>query len=149
MRPAARVRARWASTHAADGDAMTSQPENTRRRRELRGPRHALIGVLALVVVLAIIAAADHRAPVGLAAIIGITQAIAAVLLVGHQLHARMAALGAALLAIAWSVVQIVRLDGVTSLELALLGVGVFEAMLVAGCTPRDAPKLRGPRSAP
>jgi hypothetical protein len=108
-----------------------------------------LIGVLVVVAVLAIIAAIDHRAPSELAAIIAITQALAAGLLVGHHLRARIASLGAALIAIGWSVVQIVRLDHVTSLELALLGAGVFEALLVAGCTPRDASKLRGPRSAP
>ena len=49
----------------------------------------------------------------------------------------------------AWSIAEILVFDVVTWFELTLLAIGVFEALLVAGCTPRDSggkKKMRGRR---
>jgi hypothetical protein len=121
-------------------------PENTRRRQELRGPRHALIGVLIVGAVLAIVAVVRMPVPpammIGLAAI----QVVAAGWLAGRFQRARLVALIAALLPIAWGLEQIMVLDVVTWFQLALLAIGALEALLIAGCTPRDPPKKPTPR---
>ena len=124
-------------------------PENTRRRQELRGPRHALIGVLVVVAALAI--GALVRMPVAPTMMIAIAvlQLVAAGWLVGRFQRARLVALVAALLPMAWGLEQIMVLDVVTWFQLALLGSGALEALLVAGCTPRDAPKKPTPRDRP
>ena|ERR1700733_8825223 len=133
-------------------DQPGPHPENQRKRRELRGPRRGLIGVLAIAGALAIItgarllagrpidlvATSPHTTGILLAVVIGGTQVLAALLLLIHHIRARMVALVAALLAVAWSVLQIMLIDGVTWFQLALLGVGALEAAFVAGCTPRD-----------
>ncbi|HEY0483774.1 MAG TPA: hypothetical protein VGD37_39920 [Kofleriaceae bacterium] len=153
-------------------DRPGPHPENQRKRRELRGPRQSLIGLLAVVAVLAVtggvalIARPDGhvlRPPVDLqvgsplmsiratgvllALVIGSTQAIAALLLLLHYVRARMVALIASLIAVVWSVLQMILLDGATWFQLTLLGIGALEVLLVAGCTPRESSgpkKMRG-----
>lgn len=124
-------------------------PENTLRRQELRGARHALIGVAIAAAALAIVALVRHRhAPVMLIAIAAL-QLIAAVWLALRFKRARVVALVAALLPLVWGFEQILVLDVATWFQLALLGVGALEALLIAGSTPRDAPKARKPRDRP
>ncbi len=149
-------------------DVPGPHPENQRKRRELRGPRRALIGLLAVTAVLAVlgglalIAAPTARlfaqpvdvlfasplasvrgTGVTLVVLIGGTQAFAALLLIGHRVQARMVALVAALITACWGLLQMMMaLDGVTWFQLVVFGVGALEAFLVAGCTPRKtAPK--------
>ncbi|MDB4963565.1 MAG: hypothetical protein JWP01_3564 [Myxococcales bacterium] len=142
-------------------DVPGPRPENQRKRTELQGPRQALIGLLAVAAVLAV---AGGVALLGrslvvhtpllslranglvLALVIGGTQALAAVLLVLHHERARAAALVAALIAVGWSVVQMMLLQDATWFQGTMFGVGALEAFLVAGCTPRkslDSKKLR------
>ncbi|MEO6774847.1 MAG: hypothetical protein ABI467_17885 [Kofleriaceae bacterium] len=121
-------------------------PENTRRRQELRGPRRALIGVLVVVVGLAVVAVVRRSAQPAMLVVVAATQAVAAGLLAGRFRRARRVAVAAALLPVAWGFEQILVLDVVTWFPLALLGIGALEALLVAGCTPRDAPKQPTPR---
>jgi hypothetical protein len=131
---------------------MTAHPENTRRRQELRGPRHALIGVLVVAAVLAIVTGvrtSPTAAATGMLVALAAIQLVAAGFLAGHVVRARMIALVAALFAIAWGIEQVLVLDVVTWFQLALLGIGALEALLVAGCTPRDAPKKPTPRDRP
>ena len=128
-------------------DRPGPHPENQRKRTELRGPRQALIGVLAIAAVLALVAlfgfgSALPRSGI-LLVLIAATQAVAAGLLVRHHVRARMVALAAALVALAWGVLHVLVLDEVTWLQLALMGTGTLEAFLVAGCTPRDTGKKR------
>jgi hypothetical protein len=118
----------------AERDRPGPHPENQRKRRELRGPRHALIGV-ALIVAVGVVVVSGAQ-PVAIA--ISVLEAAAAVMLVIHHVWARRVALGAALVAIGWGIDGVLVLDRVTWFELGLLGVGVFEALLVAACTPRD-----------
>ena len=121
-------------------DAAGPHPENQRKRSELRGARHALIGVMLLAAVLAVVLLGriDSRVLFFVAA----TQAAAAVLVATHQRGARALALAAALVALGWGIQRVLVLDSVSWFELSLIGTGVFEALLVAGCTPRDT----GPR---
>lgn len=131
---------------------MTAHPENTRRRQELRGPRHALIGVLVVAAVLAVLAIArmsPSAATTGLWAVLAAMQLIAAGFLAARFLRARLVAVVAALAAIAWGVEQILVNDVVTWVQLVVLGIGALELLLVAGCTPRDPPKKRTPRDRP
>jgi hypothetical protein len=153
-------------------DRPGPHPENQRKRRELRGPRQSLIGLLAVVAVLAVAGGLaliarpdDHvlRQPVDLqvgspftsirgtgvllALVIGSTQGIAAFLLLLHHVRARMVALIASLIAVVLSVLQMMLLDGATWLQLTLFGIGALEVLLVAGCTPRESSgpkKMRG-----
>ena len=147
-------------------DRPGPHPENQRKRRELRGPRTTLVGVLALVAAGALarlcglgsgpVATTDvtgltpllasNALAVMLLVLVAITQAMAAGLLAVHQRHARTIAWAAALLVLAWAVAQIVVLDQVTWFPLGLLAAGALEALLIAGCTPRDAAKK--PRTA-
>ncbi len=142
-------------------DRPGPHPENQRKRRELQGPRRTLIGVLALAAVGALArvfglgagpaAVADFTGPLPLLAsagfgatmlvLVAASQALAAGLLAVHHLHARTVALVAALVVIAWGAAQILVLDRVTWFALGLLAVGALEALLVAGCTPRDTAK--------
>lgn len=144
-------------------DRPGPHPENQRKRRELQGPRRTLIGLLALVAVGALArlcglgasspAAVDFTgappliASAGFGAtllvLVAASQAVAAGLLAVHHLAARMVALAAALLVLAWGVAQILVLDRVTWFSLGLLALGALEALLVAGCTPRDTAKKR------
>ena len=152
-------------------DVPGPRPENQRKRRELRGPRRALIGLLAVTAVLsvvgglALIAVPNARLfhqPVDvlfgspltsvrgtgvlLVILIGGTQAAAALLLVGHRVRARMVALVTALIAAGWALLQMMLvLDGVTWFQLVAFGVGALEAFLVAGCTPRGRPSRKAP----
>jgi fatty acid desaturase len=126
------------------------QPENTRRRQELRGPRHALISALVIVAALAIAAlvrwsASPVMLPVMLI-VLAATQAVAAALLARRYARARLVALAAAFVPIAWGFEQILVVDVVTWFQLVLLGIGALEALLVASCTPRDPPKKPSPR---
>jgi uncharacterized membrane protein len=124
-------------------------PENTLRRQELRGARHALIGVTIVVAVLAIVALVRMAvSPVMLIAL-AVLQLSAAVWLARRFKRARLVALVAALLPLAWGFGQILVLDVATWFQLVLLGVGALEALLVAGCTPRDPPKKPTPRDRP
>jgi hypothetical protein len=142
-------------------DQPGPRPENQRKRRELQGPRQALIGLLAVAGVLAFAAGFALlargfavTAPLTslrttgllLALVIGGTQTLAAVLLVIHHERARAVALVAAMVAVIWSVLQMMLLEGATWFQLTMFGVGALEAFLVAGCTPRkslDSKKLR------
>lgn len=75
-----------------------------------------------------------------LVALIGATQALAAVLLLGHYVRARAVALGAALILVAWGTWQMMMLDDATWFQLTMAGAGGLEVLLVAGCTPRKTP---------
>lgn len=129
-------------------DRPGPHPENQRKRRELRGPRHALIGLLAAAAVCAIVLGLrrvvvhDGDRPTGLllALLIGGTQALAALLLVIHHVRARAIALIAALVAIGWGLGHMMVSDW-SWFQIAVFGVGALEVLLVAGCTPRDAGK--------
>jgi hypothetical protein len=144
-------------------DVPGPHPENQRKRRELRGPRRALIGLLAVTAGLAVLGGLTliavpniqlfHRPAdelfgssltslrgtgAVLVVLIGGTQAFAALLLIGHRVRARMVALVAALITGCWGLLQMmVALDGITWFQLVVFGVGALEAFLVAGCTPR------------
>ncbi|HET9989236.1 MAG TPA: hypothetical protein VFQ65_11965 [Kofleriaceae bacterium] len=126
-------------------------PENTRRRQELRGPRNALIGVLVVAAMLAIVAVVrtSPNVATGMLLVLAAIQLVAAGFLAARFLRARMVALVAALSAAAWGIEQILVIDVVTWFQLALLGIGALEALLVAGCTPREAPKKPTPRDRP
>jgi hypothetical protein len=129
-------------------DRPGPHPENQRKRQELVGARHGLVGVLAISAVLAIIGGVRAGSPL-LAVLVGGSQGVAAWLVLARQIHCRLVALGAALLAIGWAVTQILVLDGVSWFSLSLLGVGLLEVLLVAGSTPRDdgtRKKMRGRR---
>lgn len=131
---------------------MTAHPENTRRRQELRGPRQALIGVLVVAAVLAIVAVvrtSPTAVATGMLLVLAAIQLAAAGFLAAHIVRARIVALVAALVATAWGIEQILVIDVVTWFQLALLGIGALEALLVAGCTPRDPPKKPTPRDRP
>lgn len=124
-------------------------PENTLRRQELRGARHALIGMAIVVAALAIVAVVRMAASPAMLIAIAVLQLIAAGWLARRRRRARLVALVAALLPLAWGLEQIMVLDVVTWFQLALLGVGALEALLVAGSTPRDPPKTPTPRDRP
>jgi hypothetical protein len=113
------------------------------KRVELRGARRGLIGVEVLVAVLAvavlIVGPRSPRSGIALILLVGVTQAIGAITLSLQHVWARRLALAAALIAILFTVAQILIFDVVTWFELSLLGVGVLESLLVAGCTPRDS----------
>ena len=131
---------------------MTAHPENTRRRQELRGPRNALIGVLVVAAVLAVVAIvrySPNAVSTGMLLVLAAIQLVAAGFLAARLLLARTVALVAALFATAWGIEQILVIDVVTWFQLALLGIGALEALLVAGCTPRTAPKKPTPRDRP
>jgi hypothetical protein len=119
-------------------------PEAQRKRRELRGARHALIGVLVLVAGLAIASSLGAGPPVRridgrLLTVLAAVQAVGAFMIARRQLHARTVALAAALFAASWGVWQVIVRNEVTWFQIALLGVGFLEGVLVAGCTPRNA----------
>ena len=118
-------------------DRPGPRPENQRKRQEVRGPRHALVGVLTIAAFLAALGVlqqiADRRALV----VICVTQALGAWLLLGRHPRGRIVAVFAALFAIGWGVAQILIFDGVSWFSLSLLGVGALEALLAAGATPR------------
>lgn len=139
-------------------DRPGPHPENQRKRTELRGPRHALIGVLVLAALGAIVAgvvvtvsgtanvlgltivspfASVRGTGVLLALVIGGTQAGSALLLAGHYRRARMMSLLAAFIAVAWSALHGMILGG-AAFPLVLFAFGALEVFLVAGCTPRD-----------
>ena len=144
-------------------DVPGPHPENQRKRRELQGPRRALIGLLAVSAVLAVLGGltliavpnirlfqrpADELFGSALTSLrgtgavlvvlIGGTQAVAALLLIGHRVRARLVALVAALIAACWGLLQMMTaVDGITWFQLVVFGGGALEAFLVAGCTPR------------
>jgi len=127
-------------------DRPGPHPENQLKRRELVGARHGLVGVLALAAVFAIIGGV-RASSLLLGALIGGTQASGALFVLARRPHFRIVALAAALLAIGWAVARLVVQNGVDWLSLSLLGVGLLEALLVAGSTPRDdgtRKKMRG-----
>jgi hypothetical protein len=100
-----------------------------------------LIGLLAAVAALAATFGVGSWSPYpsgALLALLVASQAIAGFALAVHYVHARIVALVAALFAVAWSAWDAVVLSDVTWFELALLAVGLLEALFVAGCTPRD-----------
>ena len=113
------------------------------KRVELRGARRGLIGievlVAALAVVMLVVGPRSPRSGIALIILVGVTQALAAITLSLQLVWARRLALAGALVAILCTVAQILIFDVVTWFELSLLGVGVLESMLVAGCTPRDS----------
>jgi hypothetical protein len=143
------------------------RPENTRRRRELQGPRRALIGLLGMAAALAVFLGAtlivlpnaqlfrerfdvlfasplsETRATGATLIAIGAVQAWAALTLVQHQVRARLIALVAALIVVAWSLLQMMVSNGVTWFQICAFGVGALEAFLVAGCTPRKPAKIK------
>ena len=113
------------------------------KRVELRGARRGLIGIEVIVAVLAVavlvVGPRSPRSGIALIILVGVTQAIGAITLSLQHVWARRLALVAALIAILFTVAQILIFDVVTWFELSLLGVGFLESMLVAGCTPRDS----------
>jgi hypothetical protein len=113
------------------------------KRVELRGARRGLIGieviVAALAVAVLVVGPRSPRSGIALIVLVGVTQALGAITLSLQHVWARRLALAAALIAILFTVAQILIFDVVTWFELSLLGVGVLESMLVAGCTPRDS----------
>lgn len=133
-------------TSSAPLDAPGPHPERKLARQELVGARHGLVGVLALAAIAALVLG-SRGSRVFLA--IGVAQAVAAWLVLARQLHCRIVALGAALFAIGWAIVQILVYDGVSWLSLAVLGVGLLEVLLVAGSTPRDDGKRKKMRGRP
>ena len=112
-------------------------------RVELRGARRGLISIEVIVTALAmgVLVVGPHVSRGGLALIVlvGATQALGAILLSLQHAWARHIALTAALLAILFTVAQILIFDVVTWFEVSLLAIGVLESMLVAGSTPRDS----------
>jgi len=141
------------------------RPENQRKRTEIRGPRHALIAVLALAALGAIIVGVmliqrgDGRAVglspelllgsplhsfrgmgLALAILVGGTQAVAAILFVRYHARARHGAAVAAGIAVACSALMVMLMARRSWLELALFGIGFIEFLLVAACTPRKPP---------
>ncbi len=142
-------------------DQPGPHPERQRKRTELQGPRNGLIGLLVVIAVLAIAggaaliggndggsvfqpklppAARSHSlfgTGVLLALVIGGSQAIAALMLVLHRPKARMVALAAALIVVAWSIERLL-LHGVSNLQVGAFFIGGLELLLVAGCTPRE-----------
>ncbi|HEY3804885.1 MAG TPA: hypothetical protein VGL61_19875 [Kofleriaceae bacterium] len=80
-----------------------------------------------------------------LALIVAGSHATAAIVLVVQRKIGRRVALIAALIAIVWAVANIAVAGGVRWLPGGLIVIGLFEAMLVAGSTPRRDPdrKLR------
>ncbi|MDQ3335493.1 MAG: hypothetical protein M4D80_10035 [Myxococcota bacterium] len=151
-------------------DKPGPHPENQRKRTEIRGPRHALIGVLVcaaigmVIVGIMLIQGADGRAvrlspellagsPFGsfreiglmLAILIGGTQAVAATLFALHHPRARHVAAVAAGIAVACGAAFVLAMHRTSWLEPTLFGIGFLELLLVAGCTPRKSahPKHR------
>ena len=114
------------------------QPENQRKRRELRGARHALVSVLVVVAALAVVRMLPHVA-VGLLMCLAASQVVAAVVIATDQPRARTIALAVALFAVVWGVWHVLVQNEVTWFQVVLLGGGSLEALLVAGSTPRKA----------
>jgi hypothetical protein len=112
-------------------------------RIELRGARRGLIGieviVAAVAVAVLVVGPRSPRTVVAMIILVGVTQALGALVLSLQLAWARRLALAAAVVAILFTVTQILIFDVVTWFELSLLGIGVLESMLVAGCTPRDS----------
>jgi hypothetical protein len=138
-----------AASRAHADDPPGPHPENQLKRRELRGARHALLGVLVVVAGLAIAKLLGAGPPMrylttGTLAVLAASQTLAAVAIASHRAHARMVALAAALVVVAWGVWQVIVWNDVTWFQVALLGTGSFEALLVAGCTPRGHVRRRG-----
>jgi hypothetical protein len=113
------------------------------KRVELRGARRGLIGIEVLVAALAVavlvVGPRSLRSGIALIVLVGVTQALGAITLSLQLVWARRLALAGALVAILFTIAQILIFDVVTWFELSLLGIGVLESMLVAGCTPRDS----------
>lgn len=113
------------------------------KRVELRGARRGLIGieviVAALAVAVLVVGPRSSQSGIALIVLVAVTQAVGAITLSLQHVWARRLALAAALIAILFTVAQILIFDVVTWFELSLLGVGVLESMLVAGSTPRDS----------
>ena len=134
-------------------DAGGPRPENQRKRAEIRGPRQALIGMLAVVAIGAIAVLVLRRSDasfLGLppdylagssglvpAVLIAGSHAAAAALLALHSPRARVGAAIAAFLMIASSVVVIVSMLGVAWVPALMFFIGFVELLLVAGSTPR------------
>ncbi len=129
------------------------RPENQRKRAELRGPRHALIGLLAVVAVGAVAFGILRRSdgqslglPPGylegasgllLVGLLAAVHAAAAVILLVQPTRGRVVAAVAAAVAIGTSVVLIMSMLGVTWFPALLFFIGFVEILLVAGSTPR------------
>ncbi len=140
-------------------DAGGPRPENQRKRAEIRGPRQALIGMMAVVAIGATaflvlrrsdasflglppdyLAGASGRVP---AVLLAGSHAAAAVLLALHAPQGRAGATIAASLMMAASVVLIVSMLGVAWVPALLFFIGFVELLLVAGSTPRKSARRK------
>lgn len=143
-------------------DKGGSRPENQRKRAELRGPRRALVGLLAvaaigaLTVGILLIQRPDgHNVKLSLdllgssplssfrglglalAILVGGTQTLAAAALVLHHARARHVATVAGVIVVVFSAVMVMMSIALSWLQPTLFGIGFIELLLVAACTPR------------
>ncbi len=134
-------------------DTGGPRPENQRKRAELRGPRHALIGMLAVVAIGAIAFGVLRRSddrflglPPGylegasgllLVGLLASVQALAAVVLLVQPARGRLIGAIAAAVAIGSSVVLVTSTRGPAWVPALLFFIGFVEILLVAGSTPR------------
>lgn len=141
-------------------DKGGSRPDQQRKRVEIRGPRHALIGVLAaaavgLIAIGIMVLPRGDGGSVRLSAdllagsplsfrglgvvlvMVGATQAIAAVMLVLHHPRGRHVAAAAGVLVALLAAILVMLMAGSSWLPVALFGVAFMELLLVAASTPR------------
>ncbi|MBA3397502.1 MAG: hypothetical protein H0T89_33065 [Deltaproteobacteria bacterium] len=149
-------------------DKGGSRPDQQRKRVEIRGPRHALIGVLAAAAVglIAIgtmvlvrgdggsVRLSDNllagsplsfRALAMILVVVGATQVIAAIMLVLHHPRGRHVAAAAGVLVALLAAILVMLMAGTSWLPVALFGVAFMELLLVAASTPRK-PMVRKSR---
>ncbi len=150
------------SGSARPSDKGGARPENQRKRTEVRGPRHALLGLLAIAAIGALtvgvllIQRPDGRSVklsidllasspltsfrgIGLllALVIGGTQTLAASLLVLRHERARQVAAIAGGIIVVTSAVMVMLSIGLSWLQPTLFAIGFIELLLVAASTPR------------
>lgn len=155
---------RGMSGSARPSDRGGPQPENQRKRTEIRGPRRALVGLLAVaaigIITVGILLvqrpdgghvdlSLDHlsRSPLHsfrglglvLALLVGGTQVLAASLLVLHHERARHVAAAAGLIIVGASAVMVMLSIELSWLQPTLFGIGFLELLLVAASTPRKS----------
>lgn len=150
------------SGSARPSDKGGPRPENQRKRAELRGPRRALVWLLAVsavgaftVGILLIRRPDGHNVRLALdllassplstfrglglvlAILVGGTQTLAASLLVLHHERARLVAAIAGAIIVAFSAAMVMMSIAVSWLQPTLFGIGFIELLLVAASTPR------------
>ncbi len=141
-------------------DKGGSRPDQQRKRVEIRGPRHALIGVLAAaaICVIAVGILVLRRGDGGgvrlssdllagsplsfrglgvVLVVVGISQAIAGTLLVLHHPRGRHVAAAAGVIVALLAAILVMLMAGSSWLPVALFGAAFMELLLVAASTPR------------